>query len=544
MTISRPTRRQFSTLLGSGLIGSALASGRRARAEPRPGGELTVAFDGAAIVNFVLDPHSSGFAPHNRVFRSIYDNLVVLLPNHSVGPWLAQSWEISPDRTQYTFTLRPDVTFHDGTRFNAAAVKFNLDRIKDPRNGSYSLPDIGPYVGAEILSDHVVRIHLSQPFTPLLHNLSSTKLAIVSPAAVTQYGAARGGPLGQHPVGTGPFRFDGLTQGTEIRLSRNPDYRWPPAGAANSGPAHIDRLVFKNVPEQLTRVAALQSGQVDVADLIPPQNLPGLKADPGFQVIEKELLNTNYSLALNVGRAPWNDEDIRRAVKLSLDIDAIVRIVYLGQLPRAWSSLSPSIFGSAEKQLAHSWSPDVQKARQILDAKGWQPGDDGIRVKDGKRLVIRLVDTQGNREQRLDVIQLARRQLAASGIGLVIDSEPAGNYIQKVLDNDYDLVAGAQFAADPDVLRYGFVPDGRFRLSGIRVNDPQLTAWLVAGSQEADPARRAALYQQAQQRIIDKVYSIPIYVLLYNIAVSTAVSGVGIDSHGFPIFQSASLTRA
>jgi peptide/nickel transport system substrate-binding protein len=532
-----PTRREFGVLLAGSLL-AARRAGAEAVALPKSGGDLEVAFDGAAVVRFVLDPHNSGFAPHNRVMRSIFDNLVVLQDDQSVGPWLATSWEIAPDQKTYTFKLRTDVTFHDGTRFDAAAVKANLDRIANPKNALIAAPEIGPYLGSEIVADDTLRILLSEPFAPLLHNLSMTKLAIISPTAAAKAGDA----VGENPVGTGPFRFVSLTQGTDIKLERNRDYRWAPAGAAHSGPAYLDTLIFRNVPEQSTRIAALQSGQVQAADLIPSQNILAIKSDAAYRLLQQELLNTNYALFPNVAKAPWNDLEIRQALRLGLDIDTIVRIVYLGTLKRAWSPLSPSIFASAERELAGSWKPDPKRAVEILDQKGWVPGPSGIRVKDGNRLTISFIDTQGNREQRLDVVQLVRRQLLKIGIDLTIDSEPAGNYLQKIGDGAYDLVGGAQFAPDPDVLRRFFVADGRSKASGLKVDDPELTAALQGAAREGDPAKRTELYRSAQRLVIDKVYAIPIYVLLYNIAAAASVNGIGLDAHGFPEFRDAWLS--
>jgi len=532
-----PTRRQFISLLASSaFIGPAARA--QSTSPAQNGGELVVAFDGAAIVKFGLDPHNSLFAPHNRVFRSIYDNLVVLQPDQTVGPWLAKSWEISPDRKSYTFQLRTDVTFHDGTPFNAAAVKANFDRLRDPHNALYSATEIGPFASAEVLADDKVKITLTEPFAPLLRNLSSTKLSIVSPAAVAKHGDL----FGQNPVGTGPFRFAGLTQGSEIRLERNPDYHWAPSGAEHDGPAYLDKLIFKNVPEQATRLAALQSGQVQAADLIPSQYIQVVKSDPNLHFLQKELLNTNYALFLNSAKAPWDDEEIRQAFRLSLDIESIVRVVYLGTAPRAWSILSPSLFASAEKEQVNSWKPDPTAAAAILDRKGWRPGADGVREKDGKRLTVSFIDTQGNREQRLDVIQLVRRQLAKNGIALSIDSQPQGSYLQKVTDGEFDLGGGAQFADDPDVLRRFFVPEARSIGSATKVNDPEITQWLNAAAGEGDVEKRAGLYRQAQRKVIDKVYAIPVYVLLYNIATAKTVSGIAIDTHGFPHFHGARLT--
>lgn len=518
----------------SALSPSGSATTANSATAPSGGGELTIAFDGTSVSTFAFDPHNSGFAPHNRVIRSIYDNLTRLLPDQSVGPWLAESWTISDDRKTYRFKLRRGVQFHDGSVFDATALRANFERLANVSNALTSRSSLGPYRSSRVLAADELEVTLDETFAPFLRNLSMTKLAIVSPTAVAKHGAV----FAQNPVGTGPFRFASLKTGTEIRLERNPEYRWGSRGE----PARIDKLTFRNVPEESTRVAVLQSGQVHASDLIPPQNLASIKSDPRFVALEKELLNTNYALALNVARAPWDDEEIRLAVRLSLDIDAIVRVIYLGSFARAWSSLSPSMFGSNEKELTESWRPDPARAAQILTRKGWISGADGVRVKDGKRLTIKFIDSQGNREKRLDVVQLVRRQLATNGIALVIDSQPTGVTSTKMASGDFDMIGGASFHADPDILRQSYVPAVRSALSGNKTNDEVLIAWLNDASREADGPKRAELYRLAQRRIIEKTYSIPIYVLLYNFALSKRVQGVSIDAHGFPEFQDAWLT--
>jgi peptide/nickel transport system substrate-binding protein len=340
-------------------------------------------------------------------------------------------------------------------------------------------------------------------------------------------------------VGSGPFRFVSLVQGVEVKLERNPAYNWPPAGAAHQGPAYLERLTFKNVPEEATRVAAVQSRQVHAADGIPPQNIVSFKSASGFQVLEKELLNNNYTVYLNIAKAPWNDEEIRQAFRASLDIEAAVRVIYLGTTPRAWAPLSPSIFGSADAALKGSWRPDLARAQQILEAKGWKVGARGIREKDGKRLTVSFADTQGNREKRLDVIQFFRRQLARSGFDLSIDSQPNATYRQKLLNGDYDLSGASQFAPDPDVLSRLHLPDGRTPASVSKTDDPEISEWLRAGQREGDSEKRAEYYIRAQRKLVEKVYAIPVYVLLYTIAASDQVQGITIDVHGFPEFHGA-----
>jgi peptide/nickel transport system substrate-binding protein len=502
--------------------------------KPHPGGELVFAFDGASITQFALDPHKSAFAPHARIIRSIFDSLVVLLPDHRVGPWLAKSWDISADGLSYTFHLRDDVKFHDGTRFDAAAVKFNFDRIKDPKNALYALSDIGDYESSQVVDDFTVRVLFAHPYAPLLANLSKSSLGIVSPAAVQKYGDQF--PL--HPVGTGPFRFTSMAPGTEIALERNPDYHWGPSGALHEGPAYLERLTFKNVPEEATRVAVLENGQAGAVDLIPPQNLVELRTSTKFHLVERELLNHNYSLYLNALREPWSDERVRRAFRLSLDVDAAVKTIYLGTAARAWSPLSPSILGY-DASLEGGWKQDRAAATKALDELGWKPGPDGIRVKDGKRLTVSFLDTQGNREKRLDLITIFRRQLHDSGFDLKIDTESVGAWTEKSKSGDFDLLAGSLFAPDPDVMRRIYGSDKRSLLSVFKGVDPELNQLLEAGSEALKDDERVHLYQQAQRLIVDKTYSIPTYVLIYSVAAANRVQGITVDVHGFPVFSDA-----
>ena len=507
--------------------GRAGAGGSEAK--PVSGGELIFAFDGAAIAQFQLDPHRSAFAPHHRVMRSIYESLVVALPGHRFGPWLAKSWELAPDGLSYTFQLREDVKFHDGTPFDAEAVKVNLDRVQDPKTAAYSFTAIGPYEASEVIGPHTLRVRFSKPYAPFLANLASTALAIASPKALEELGFG----IAQAPVGTGPFRFESQKAGTEIVVRRNEEYRWPPAGSHHEGPAYLQRIIFKNVPEEATRVAVLENGQAGAVDLIPPQNLGVLRKDPRFRIVTGELLNQNYALYLNTAREPWKDARMRAAFRQSLDLDTAVKTIYLGTEPRAWSPLSPSLFGY-DKTLEGSWRGDPAVANRTLDELGWKRGADGIRVKDGKPLSVVFLDTQGNREKRLDLMVMLRRQLRDTGFDLKLESQPQGNYMQKAASGDYDLLAGSQFAPDPDVLRRLHSSTIRTTYSIAKTNDPELERLLDQGSAEIDAEKRRTIYASAQRLILDRIYAIPTYVLIYTVASRADVSGIEIDQNGFP----------
>ncbi len=523
-----------AALLGACRRSGAPSEGSGVADAPRAGGDLLFAFDGAAVTQFALDPNKSAFAPHHRIMRSIFDSLVVARPGHRFGPWLARSWEVSPDARTYTFRLRDDVTFHDGTRFDAAAVKENFDRIANPKNALFAMSDLGPYEGTDVLDPHTVRIRFSAGFAPFLINLSKTSLGIHSPKALRDFGDR----VEDHPTGTGPFRVRSITAGTEVALERNPDYRWGPEGSFHDGPAWLEHLTFRNVPEESTRVAALRSGQAAGADLVPPQDLLELRSSPDFSISEAELLNHNYSLFFNTARAPWNDPALREAFRLSLDLDAAVKTVYLGTLARAWSPISPSIFGY-DRSLEGAWAPDRDRARRSLDALGWSAGSDGVRVKNGKRLSVVIPDSQGNREKRLDLLTVLRHQLRETGFELRIESQSSGTLLAKIGAGDFDVVAASQFAPDPDVLRRIYTPLARSQFSVAKTDDVELNRLLGSACEEGDPARRLELYADAQRRIVTQTYAIPAYVLLYNLVSARRARGIAIDVHGFPTFHGA-----
>src|SRR3954469_3794874 len=155
---------------------SARESSAVPKGKPHSGGELVFGFAGTSTTQFGFDPHKGAFAPHARIIRSLFDSLVVLLPGHRFGPWLAKSWEISRDGLDYTFHLRDDVKFHDGTRFDAAAVKYNLDRIKDPKGAYYALSDIGSYQSSKVVDDFTVQVQFARPYAAFLANLSKPSL--------------------------------------------------------------------------------------------------------------------------------------------------------------------------------------------------------------------------------------------------------------------------------------------------------------------------------------------------------------------------------
>ncbi|UUZ80154.1 ABC transporter substrate-binding protein [Paenibacillus sp. P26] len=475
-----------------------------------------------------------------RVFRTIYDSLVVQLPDGSIKPWLATEWSVSPDGKSYTFKLRKDVKFQDGTPFNAEAVKFNYDRIIDPQTkAANALALIRPYKSAEVVDEYTVKLNLETPSQAFLGNLSQAMLGIVSPAALKKYGDQ----LGKHPVGTGPFKFVKWDENAEIQVEKNEGYKWAPELVGNKDQAYLDKITFKIIPEEATRIGAVQSGQVLAVETVPPQNIVSLKNDPKFQLYKANTGGLPYTLFINVRRPPWNEVKARQALQLAVDVDSIVKTLYLGTYDRAWSPLTPGILGY-DPSLENSIKPDPVKAGKLLDELGWVKGADGIREKDGKKLTIHYVDGSPNREKRNDIAVMVKQQLKQ--IGIAVDVEITKDTATVIYTNgNYDLYGNSQVNSDPEALRAFYYSDsgraGRPTLSGLK--DPEVDKLLDQGTVEQDPKKRVEIYKKVQHYIIDNAVILPIYVFPYTVAAAKSVSGLKFDSLGYPLFNDVNLQK-
>jgi peptide/nickel transport system substrate-binding protein len=519
---------------GTSQPGNAGSTGSAAQAAP--GGEISYAL---ATSPDTLDPHRSGLAVAVRVFRTFYDSLVVQLPDNTIKPWLATEWTISNDGKSYTFKLRKDVKFHDGTPFNAEAVKYSYDRILDPATkAANSTALLKPYKSSEVIDEYTIKLNLETPSVAFLGNLSQAMLGIVSPTAAKKYGDQ----FGKNPVGTGPFKFVKWDDNSEIRVERNPDYGWSPELVANKGKSYLDAIAFKIIPEEATRIGSVQSGQVSAAETVPPQNIVSLKNDAKLQLLQVNTGGVPYTLFFNQDRAPWNNVKARQAVQYAVDIDSIVKSLYLGTYQRAWSPLSPTTFGY-DPSLENGVKQDLDKANRLLDELGYVKGADGVREKDGKKLTLRYVDGSPNREKRNDIAAIIQQQLKK--VGIAVDVEITKDVATVVYTNQaYDLYGNSQVNSDPVALNAFYrtsAPNVRPSLS--HLSDPEIDKLLDQGVVETDAAKRKEIYKKVQHYMIDNAVILPIYVFPYTVAASKNVSGLKFDSLGYPLFNDVSLVK-
>src|SRR5213076_1857384 len=282
-------------------------------------------------------------------------------------PKLALSWEVmSPTRVR--FKLRPNVKFHDGTPFNAAAVKFTFDRALKGSPPARWASLAGSLEGAEVVDDLTVDVVTKEPYGPILRTLAMYCMGMVSPTAVQKIGA----DFSRAPVGTGPFKFVEWKTNTHVIIERNPDY-W-------GDKALVDRVIFNVVPEEGARMIALQTGDADMVLFPSPAQLPALRKDPKFTVHETTGIRVVFA-GMNAGQAPLDDVRVRSAMLYAVDRKTILENIMEGSAAPARGVLAPSVFGFKDMQLDRLYPFDRARAKALLAQAGWVPGADGILQK-------------------------------------------------------------------------------------------------------------------------------------------------------------------
>lgn len=479
-----------------------------------------------------LDPAVGGDQPQSLIARAFLDSLTHQKSGGSVEPWLAKSWDVSADGLSYTFHLRDDVTFSDGTAFDASAVKANFEYWLDPETqSSVDSLYVAQYAGTDIPDPHTAIVHLTKPYSAFLQVLSQSFLGIQSPTALSR-GASENCST---PVGTGPFIVKRWKKQQDVTLVRNPAYAWAPASAKHQGIAYADGIDWKFIAEPSTRFGALQSHEVDVIETLPPENFAVAKASPTIDIIDEVRPGGPVQYVFNTTRAPFNDVKVRQAFRFGANIPAALKSVYFGAYKGVGGPLSPATV-DYDKTFDGVYNYNPGKAAALLDAAGWNAKDSaGYRTHDGKRLILELnVDdsVQPSEISLLEQLQAIEKKI---GLDVRINKLDSGTSSARYNSWDYDLKRQYWVTNTPDVLRYqyasAFIPaTGGSHSNGSGWNDPTLDALVEKALQLPEGTERTGLYRQAQKIVSDAALALPVYLYPSQYAYDTSrLGGVSID---------------
>jgi len=490
-----------------------------------------------------LDPHVTPSTVATRITQHVTDPLVWQPELGHFEPGLATEWSVNADSTEYTFKLRQDVKFHDGTPFNAEAVKFSFDRIVDPAMKSQvGVILMGPYSETQIINDYEVKVKFKSSFAPFLDSVSNPYLNPVSPTALKRVGNENWGVT--ELVGTGPFKLESFVLDNQVVLVRNPDYQWGPKFLGMSGPSKIEKIIFKTILEPATRVASLDTGETDFIAAVPPLDFGRLKADPKFVTIQMARPGVGETLIMNFENPPLDELAVRRAIQLAINKNAMIQTIWDGIGTPACGPLTRTTFGF-DPSACDMYPYDLKSAQKLLDEAGWKVGADGIRERGGKRLVI------GHYSVATDVVTLQKAafmkaSLAQVGIEVEIHALSRSGYTAAVLAGKHHTQGWWDTGTDPDGLLRAlyYSPNVEVGTNRSHYRNKEMDQLIDAAAATSDPAKRAALYSQIQKKCNDEAISV-YYVDISNLYAHTKnLKGVFNNLGGnFPYFYAAEFSQ-
>jgi peptide/nickel transport system substrate-binding protein len=416
-----------------------LIAGSVSIAAPLRGGTLRVGLN-ADPPN--MDPHQSTAAVDRQVFQNLYDKLVDINQNLEIVPMLASSWQIADGGRTYTFRLRQGVVFHDGTAFNADAVKFNFDRMLDKSFGSPRFSEVNLVTAVTAVDSYTVRITLEKPYSPFLAVLSDRAGMMVSPTAAQRLGKG----LAREPVGAGPYKFVEKRPQERIVLERF-DQHWDKTAG------NIDRIIYRPFTDENARLANLRAGELDIIDQVGPTEIPKLRTDPALRLLERSGLEWQ-GIWIMVAGPPFNNKLLRQALNATIDRRTLVNVVFGETALPANGPFPPALF--TYDILANSRIPErnVDLARQKLREAG---------MPNGFSFTLKI--TPGRVAQQ--VAQVIQSMAADAGIKVNIEIVEFGAILSQGDAHKFEaILLGWSGRPDPDGNIYGdFVTDGGLNFS-------------------------------------------------------------------------------
>lgn len=514
--------------------------------EPVSGGTLKLAFwpDNPNLTS--VDPFQVYWIESRTILRNVVDSLTDQDPKTGeLVPWLATSWKVEDDNTKFTFDLRKDVTFSDGTAFTAESVKLAFDSGADEVKtvpGVFGASYLGGYTGTKVIDDDTVEVDFSRPNAAFLQATSTTTLGILAAGSYEKTPAERSkGEI----IGSGPFTLDSYSPTAGTELSRRSGYKWASKLNAHNGDAYLKHISISYVAEDSVRLGQLTSGAIDIDW---PRN-PFSAADQqvltssGATLQQRSLPGPSYTLYPNVtsGRV-LADPAVRQALQKAIDRKSYAATIYGGKYPVVQSVFDSTTPFFADQSSALAYDPAGAKA--LLDKAGWTVGSDGYRQKGGKTLTI---DYPANAQAPGD--QLLQDQLKQVGIKFDIRVETAAQWAGDRASGKYDLGGSYLTRADPTVLqsildtRYATAA-GFAAAAGDTAQHTRIEALFDDGLAAASSADRATAYSALQQYLVaDEALAIPLFERVQEVGLSSAVKGFRFTSEAFGSFQDVWLAK-
>ena len=509
-----------------------------AAGEPVAGGSLVYLEHQA---HTTLYPPAGGFYPNGGIINNVTDRLVYQDPaTLALEPWIATDWEVNADATEYTFNLRDDVTFSDGSVLDAAVVAKNFDLygLGDQARALTVSEAINNYEHSEVVDADTVKFYFSAPAPGFLQATSTNNSGLLS-AATLDFSLEQFAPGNSKAViGSGPFTITEETIGSTLTLTARDDYNWAPPSRGHQGRPYLDEVLITVTPEDSVRVGGLLSGQADVIRAVEAQDEAQVRKS-GFTIYAPQTNGVNNHLSLRFRNDVLADIRVRQALIAGIDRQELVDVIYTDSYPLATSILSKGAVGYINTEDAFTF--DAKRAARLLDEAGWLPGADGIREKNGVSLTL-VANESAAQARSFEALTLISQQLAKIGVDLQILKADAGTAAEAVRDGDRVQVSHQMVArADLDVIKSEFYSTNRNTLLNLNyadtsIGDEQLEELLRAVASEPVAEKRVANSQAVQRYLAEQAYVIPLFEEPQVYGAAPTVHGLKFESVARPSF--------
>ena len=489
-----------------------------------------------------IDPHISTFTQSMWMINCFTDQLVRVGPDGAFYPGLAASWDVVDEGATWVFHLREGVSFHDGTPWNADACIANLERILDPETKSLRFVDkFDGLVSYEATDSMTVTLAFETPKPGLLLSISEPLCGFLSPTA---FGDDGNTDHADFLKGTGPFILEEEIYQQKVTFVRNPNYAWGPEFADHQDAAYIERIVWRFIPEDETRLAALQTGEVDVIAEVPAAEMDALKASPQFDILFFEKSGVAQVYHLNANLFPTNELAVRQAINHAIDQEAISRVIFNGARPAAYGLLMPpSPYYNSDIDGMYPYDP--AKAIEVLEAAGWVDptgSGTGTRMKDGQVLAFDFVTYPGFVAEA--PAEMAQAMLRKVGIQMNITVLSGGAMMEQAgkVDSTYNSCVCGDSAIDSAMELYYFCHSDMIGMYNFaHYTTPEIDALIDQALATTDPSVKEEAVQTVQRIWMEQALCAPTVCSTNVWGMNTRVSDAGFLIDGTPTFYDAKL---
>ncbi len=469
-----------------------------------------------------LDVHFTVSGDSSFIMKQVSGSVLALDPEtQEFVPYLAESYSLSEDGLTWEIKFKDGMKWHDGTPFTAEDYVWTLERVManpSPATGAM----IDGMASVEAIDDLTVRILMDRPNSGMLYGLTSAYLQPLPKAYIERVGQEE---YSRNPIGIGPFMFKEWRTGDRVILERNPDFNWGPP-YAHQGPAYIEFIEIRIVPEYSTRLAGLESGELDLA-VVRSKDVERVQTMGSIDVIITfEFQGAGPYLLFNVSQPPFDDILVRKAFNLAINREELVEAVLLGYGAPLWGVITPATYGhwDGDKEIGYGY--DLEQAKALMEEAGYTLNSEGILEKDGQPLVLEFKVSPSDRGDSIKTAQMLIEQFKELGVVLELQQLEYGVWQSELTSGNYTITIDSWGWAEAQILMPIFYSGMIGGMNVGFVNDPVLDPILLEAYMAPDRETLQNRLDEAQRYIIEKAYVAPLYSIQMHVAISKKFTGI------------------